>query len=191
MAKNSKSLLISLTILFFITMATSKSPNFSQNPSLQALGLNKQEKLSHLHFYFHDIVSGPNPTSIWVAQTPTSKKSPTLFGSIAMFDDPLTVGPEKSSKLVGRAQGIYGSASQSEDALLMTMNLAFVEGKFNGSSLSVFGRNAVVEAVREMPIVGGSGVFRFARGYVQARTLKFNATSGDALVEYDVFVFHY
>lgn len=92
---------------------------------------------------------------------------------------------------MGRAQGLYASASQSEDALLMSMNLAFTEGKFNGSSLTVLGRNAVVEAVREMPIIGGSGLFRFARGYAQAKTLTFNATTGDAVVEYNVFVFHY
>ncbi|KAL6141549.1 hypothetical protein ACLB2K_059837 [Fragaria x ananassa] len=200
MTKSSKRLpalhstfLISLTILFFTTHgfhATAKSSIFSENSSPLSLGL-KQEKLCHLHFYFHDIASRPNPTAIWVVRPPTSYKSPTLFGSVAMIDDALTIGPKRSSKLVGRGQGLYASASQSEDALLMSMNLAFTEGKFNGSSLTVLGRNAVVEAVREMPIIGGSGLFRFARGYAQAKTLTFNATTGDAVVEYNVFVFHY
>ncbi|KAB2607902.1 dirigent protein 22-like [Pyrus ussuriensis x Pyrus communis] len=182
MAKTSQTLpvLTSTLLIFSFTVLFSTT-----------LGLKNQEKLSHLHFYFHDIVSGPNPAAVWIAQTPISKKSPTLFGSIAMFDDPLTVGPTRSSKLVGRAQGLYGSASQSEDALLMAMNFVFYEGNYNGSSLSVLGRNSVLEAVREMPVIGGSGVFRLARGYVQAKTVTFNATSGDALVEYDVFVFHY
>lgn len=92
---------------------------------------------------------------------------------------------------MGRAQGFYASASQSENALIVVMNLAFLEGKYNGSSLSVLGRNPVVETVREMPIIGGGGLFRFARGYVQAKTLRFNATTGDAVVEYNVFVIHY
>ncbi|XP_062004673.1 dirigent protein 21-like [Rosa rugosa] len=197
MTKKSKTLplldstsLISLTICFFTIHATAKSSIFSENTSPLTLGI-KQEKLSHLHFYFHDIASGPNPTSIWVARAPTSSKSPTLFGSVAMIDDALTIGPKRSSKVVGRAQGFYASASQSENALMVTMNLAFTEGKFNGSSLTVVGRNPVVEAVREMPIIGGSGVFRFSRGYVQVKTLRFNATTGDAVVEYNVFVFHY
>ena len=72
-----------------------------------------------------------------------------------MIDDPLTEGPELSSKLVGKAQGIYASASQSETGLLMVLNYVFTEGKYNGSSLSILGRNAVFSGVREMPIVGG------------------------------------
>ncbi|GKD03844.1 dirigent protein 22-like protein [Tanacetum coccineum] len=76
-------------------------------------------------------------------------------------------------KLVGRAQGIYTSASINGMGLLMAMNYVFVEGKYNGSSLSILGRNAVMSTVREMPIVGGSGLFRFARGYAEARTHTF------------------
>ncbi|KAH1084375.1 hypothetical protein J1N35_024136 [Gossypium stocksii] len=50
----------------------------------------------------------------------------------------------------------------------MAYNFAFIEGKYNGSNLSVLGRNPVFSAVREMPVIGGSGVFRFARGYPEA-----------------------
>jgi hypothetical protein len=42
-----------------------------------------------------------------------------------------------------------------------------------------------------MPVVGGSGLFRFARGYAQANTYKYDVKSGDAIVEYNVYVFHY
>ena len=108
-----------------------------------------------------------------------------------MADDPLTVGPEPGSKLVGKAQGIYASASQDDLGFLMVMNFAFTEGKYNGSTLSLLGRNAVLSTVREMPIVGGSGLFRFARGYAQAKTHWVNFTSGDAVVEYNVYAFHY
>ncbi|MFQ6635341.1 hypothetical protein Gotur_012196 [Gossypium turneri] len=38
-----------------------------------------------------------------------------------------------------------------------------------------------------MPIVGGSGIFRFARGYALAKTVWFNK-NGDAIVEYNVTV---
>ncbi|CAN1144347.1 Dirigent protein 21 [Linum perenne] len=156
------------------------------------LGL-KKEKLSHLRFFFHDIVSGPNPTAVQIAQAHSTNLSSTGFGMTAMIDDPLTAGPKPSSRIVGRAQGIYASASQSESdvGLLMAMNFAFVEGKYNGSTLSVLGRNAVMSPVREMPVIGGSGVFRFARGYAQAKTLVYDLKSGNAVVEYNVFVFHY
>ncbi|CAI0406579.1 unnamed protein product [Linum tenue] len=188
-----------LTLLVLLTSAISliaaakpkSHDGFSRRLSPATLRL-KKEKLSHLRFYFHDIVSGPNPTAVQIVRAPpTANLSSTGFGMLAMIDDPLTAGPEPTSKLVGRAQGIYGSASLNDVGLLMALNFAFVEGKFNGSTLSVMGRNAVMSPVREMPVIGGSGVFRFARGYAQARTRIFNLRTGDAVVEYNVYVFHY
>ncbi|GAY32719.1 hypothetical protein CUMW_003810 [Citrus unshiu] len=150
-----------------------------------------KQKLSHLHFYLHDKVSGQNATAVRVAQAAMTNHSPTSFGAVIMFDDALTMEPERNSKLVGRAQGMYGSASQTETGLAVVMNFAFMEGKYNGSTLSVMGRNAVFSTVREMPIIGGSGLFRFARGYVQAKTHTIDLKTGDAVVEYNVYVFHY
>ncbi|KAL2320886.1 hypothetical protein Fmac_029855 [Flemingia macrophylla] len=183
------STIIVLTLLFSLATAK-KSHRFHRSKSPISLGLHK-EKLSHLHFYFHDILSGPKPTAIRVAEAHMTNTSSTLFGVVVMADDPLTVGPEPGSKQVGRAQGIYGSAAQDETGLLMVMNLAFTEGKYNGSTLSMLGRNTVFSAVREMPIVGGSGAFRFARGYAQAKTHSFDPKTGDAVVEYNVYAFHY
>ncbi|KAI3942138.1 hypothetical protein MKW98_003737 [Papaver atlanticum] len=155
------------------------------------LGL-KKEKLSQFLMYRHDIVSGPNPTSIEVASAPTTRNSSTFFGGVVMMDDPLTEGPELSSKLIGRAQGFYASAGINELAMLVNMNFAFMVSEYNGSTISIMGRDALLsEKVREMPIVGGAGVFRFARGYVQVRTQKVNVTSGDAVIEYNIYVFHY
>ncbi|CAN1140752.1 Dirigent protein 19 [Linum perenne] len=111
---------------------------------------------------------------------PSAKSASTGFGSVTMIDDPITMGPDLRSKLVGRAQGLYGVASQHEVALLMVMNFWFIEGK-----------NQVFNKVREMPIIGGSGLFRFARGYAHASTHNFNLTSGDACVEYNLYVLHY
>ncbi|XP_057964019.1 dirigent protein 23-like [Malania oleifera] len=148
-------------------------------------------KASNLHFYFHDIVSGENQTAVKVAQSTITDKSVTLFGLIMMFDDPLTVGPEPSSELVGRAQGIYGSTGIDQLGLLMTMNLFFTDGKYNGSTLAVVGRNVVMTPLREMPVVGGTGVFRFARGFATAKTYYRNLTTGDAVVEFNVMVLHY
>ncbi|XP_022743512.1 dirigent protein 22-like [Durio zibethinus] len=189
---------LSSTFLFLCTLlcfsialvVSAKSDGFSNIISPAKLGL-KREKLTHLHFYFHDIVSGRNPTAVRVADAAMTNKSQTGFGAVVMVDDPLTVAPERNSKLVGKAQGIYASAAQEEVGLLMVMNFAFMEGKYNGSSLSLLGRNTVFSTVREMPIVGGSGLFRFARGYAQAKTHIFDIKSGDAVVEYNVYVFHY
>ncbi|XP_004514255.1 dirigent protein 22-like [Cicer arietinum] len=155
------------------------------------LNLNKKAKLSHLKVYWHDIMSGENPTSITVVPPPLKLNTTTSFGLINIFDNPLTLGPKMSSKLVGKGQGLYASVSQDELGLLIAMNFAFIEGKYNGSGITILGRNSARDEVRELPIIGGNGVFRFARGYAQARTYSFDIKSGDACVEFNVYVSHY
>ena len=98
-----------------------------------------------------------------------TNKSPSLFGLLNIFDELLTEGPEPTSMLVGRAQGLYGSVGQKELSLLMAMNFVFTIGKFNGSSLTILGRNAALQPLREMPIIGGTGAFRLAHGFVTAK----------------------
>ncbi|KAL3814040.1 hypothetical protein ACJIZ3_015308 [Penstemon smallii] len=150
-----------------------------------------KEKVTKLHFYFHDVVSGKNPTSVPVGRANSTFTSPTYFGLVSMIDNPLTTGPGPKSKVMGRAQGITGYASSEELCLLMTLNFVFTSGKYNGSTISVVGYNPINHMYREMPIVGGSGVFRLARGIATAETAKFNARSGNAVVEYNVMVLHY
>ncbi|KAL1540946.1 Dirigent protein 19 [Salvia divinorum] len=147
----------------------------------------QKQKLSRFRIYWHDITSGTPPSSIPIVK-PVIK---TGFGQINMIDNPLTLGPELSSKAVGKAQGFYGLASQEELGFLMAMNFFFTTGKYNGSSITILGRNAVFDHVREMPIIGGAGLFRWARGYVQARTHDLDLKSGDTTVEYTIYVMHY
>ncbi|KAF8019834.1 hypothetical protein BT93_G0508 [Corymbia citriodora subsp. variegata] len=151
----------------------------------------KPEKMTHLQFYLHDTVTGQHPTTVAVAQAATTNTSSTSFGLVSVLDDPLTVSPDLNSTLVGRAQAIYASSSQSERSLTMTMNLVFTEGAYNGSTLSVLGQNPILKNPRELAIVGGTGIFRFARGYVQLRTYTYNLTTNNAIVKYDAYAFHY
>ncbi|XVE61292.1 hypothetical protein DITRI_Ditri06bG0028300 [Diplodiscus trichospermus] len=177
-----------ISLSTFIIAADHQSDVFAKHISPSSLRL-KREKLSHLHFYFHDIVSGKNMSSIVVAEAPSTKHSSTFFGAVIIMNDPLTIKPDLNSKMVRRAQGMYASASQSEASFLMVRNFVFTKGKYKGSTLSLLGRNEILSTVREMPIIGGSGIFRFARGYAQAKTYSMDKVQ--AIVEYNVYVFHY
>ncbi|KAK7390278.1 hypothetical protein VNO78_25580 [Psophocarpus tetragonolobus] len=186
-----------LTFSFFLFLLSSHPLNgqedteFGHAMDRKLLGLKRKEKLSHFKFYWHDILSGKNPTSVAVVPPPLKVNTTTAFGLVNMMDNPLTLGPQLSSKLVGKAQGFYASASQTEIDLLMAMNLAFTEGKYNGSTITILGRNCIFNKVREMPVIGGSGLFRFARGYAEAKTHWIDLKTGDATVEYNVYVMHY
>ncbi|KAG1331112.1 Dirigent protein 22 [Cocos nucifera] len=107
---------------------------------------------------------------------------------LVMIDNALTVGPKPNSKLVGRTQEFYALASNKEMGLLMSMSFAFFEGKYNGSTVTILGRNMVLSEVREMLVIGGSGLFRMAQPRLGH---SFNPKTGDAVVEYNVFVMHY
>ncbi|XP_062018974.1 dirigent protein 22-like [Rosa rugosa] len=183
--------------LFFVVLFMSSSVHSSSNIEekresdhrFQKLLCSKQ-KLTRLHFYFHDIVSGQAQTTVMVVSpAKTVKPSPTWFGQVNMFDNPLTKGPELTSKLLGHAQGLYGYASQVDISLLVAMTFIITNGRHDGSSFTVLGRNTVTDSTRELPIVGGTGKFRLARGFATAKTYFFNDTV--AIVEYNIVVIHY
>ena len=73
-----------------------------------------------------------------------------------MIDNPLTIGPNLSSKMVGKAQGFYAAADQEEVGLLMVMNFVFIDGKYNGSTFTMLERNTVFSTVREKSLLEGS-----------------------------------
>nr|VDD52884.1 unnamed protein product [Brassica oleracea] len=133
---------------------------------------------------------GHNPTSVKVAEAAQTNTSKTYFGSMFVMDCPLTTLPNISSNIIGYAQGMTASASQTELGLLMILHFVFTEREYNGSTISILGRNLVFENVREMPVVGGSGLFRFARGYAEGKTYSLDVKSGNATLEYNVFILH-
>ncbi|CAN1306982.1 Dirigent protein 21 [Linum perenne] len=134
---------------------------------------------THLRLYWHNDANATSPNITAVVAVPPVANSDSGFGLISIMDDPLTAGPTRDSPLVGRAQGVYIGASQSTFGLLMAMNFVFVGG-----------RNEVPLKVRELPVVGGTGVFRLAKGYALLKTYLFHVEAGIAVVEYNVYVWH-
>ncbi|KAH7664301.1 Dirigent protein [Dioscorea alata] len=178
------SFLLLLLALFSITLVTQG----------HAGGYLGKEKVTNLHFFFHDSISGDHPTSVLVARPKgTIVKYGNLlpFGTVYAIDDPLTEGPDLNSKVLGHAQGLYVSAGQDKRLLVLVLDFGFTSGEFNGSSLSVFSRNPVLETDRELAVVGGRGKFRLAGGFAELHTHSFNTSAGIAVVEYNITVFHY
>ncbi|KAG6492390.1 dirigent protein 1-like [Zingiber officinale] len=148
------------------------------------------EKLTHLHFFFHEIYGGPNATTITVVNPPNS--SYTALGSIGVGDNYLREGAEPGSKLLGRAHELAVAASLGTPTAYLSMfNFIFTAGEYNGSSISIFGR-AVLTEVMDRAIIGGSGKFRMARGYTISKLVN-RKVEGDVIylvVEYDAYIYH-
>ncbi|KAL9244866.1 hypothetical protein vseg_018585 [Gypsophila vaccaria] len=159
--------------------------------------------MTTLHFYLHDILSGRNPGAVLAARPnitgkqslrpdiTSRKQSATPFGSVYAVDDLMTEGPDANSTVIGNAQGLYVSSSKDVLSLVLYVDFGFTAGTLNGSSLSVFSRNPVSEGDRELAVIGGRGVFKMATGSAKLKTYSWDTQTGDAVIEYDVEVYHY
>ncbi|KAE8654340.1 Dirigent protein 4 [Hibiscus syriacus] len=148
------------------------------------------KNVTNLRFFFHDTLSGKNPSALIVARPNTTIASNSTFGTVVAIDDPLTVGPEKTSEVIGSAQGLWVSTGRDVPCLTIYMDFGFTKGEFNGSSISVFSRNLIIETERELAVVGGRGKFRMAQGFAHLKTYFLNPMNGDAIVEYKMTVIH-
>ncbi|XVF67885.1 hypothetical protein PTKIN_Ptkin10aG0157900 [Pterospermum kingtungense] len=152
------------------------------------------EKVTKLHFFLHDTMTGKAPSAVMIARpnvTTAFNDTPNPFGSVFATDDPLTVGPNLTSEIIGSAQGLWVSTGQDVLTLLFYMDFGFTKGEFDGSSISLFSRNPITQTERELAIVGGRGKFKMAKGFANLKTYFVNFTSGDAIVEYNMTVIHY
>ncbi|KAL0422402.1 UNVERIFIED_CONTAM: Dirigent protein 11 [Sesamum latifolium] len=127
-----------------------------------------------LHFYVQDLLAGENKTVYEVARADITSN--------------FTAEPGYYSQAIGRAQGLITSADMEVSALAMNLNFVFTSGGFNGSTISVLGRNQIMKQQREVAVVGGTGVFRFARGYAITTTYSFDPETQYGVLEYTLYV---
>lgn len=175
-----------LVIVLLVTSSSTSSPT--------ALFPTGRERRSHLQFYIHDKISNPNATAIKVAADPTGPHASVTglpFASVYVIDDLLTEGPDPNSKPLGHARGFYSVSSTDGSDLYFTVQVIFTDGIYNGSSVAVLGRDPILEKVRELPVVGGTGVFRLARGFALMKTHEFDTVTGDAVLFVDVYILHH
>ncbi|XP_066305720.1 dirigent protein 1-like [Miscanthus floridulus] len=121
--------------------------------------------LTHIHLYVHETYTGANATATAVLQSPLGANS--SFGSMGVVDDEIRVGPDRSSQLVGRYQGVFfGTSLELGKGYLTSITLVFTAGEYGGSTLSVQGPLLGFTGTIERAVVGGTGKFRLARGYM-------------------------
>ncbi|KAL4351471.1 hypothetical protein GQ457_06G001900 [Hibiscus cannabinus] len=148
------------------------------------------QKVTRLHFFLHDTMSGKDPSAVTVAR-PNATTISVPFGEVIVANDPLTVGPDTTSEVIGNAQGLWVSTGRDVLTLMVYLDFGFTKGEFDGSSISMFSRNLITETKRELAVVGGRGKFRMAKGFAQLKTYFRNSTLRNSIVEYKVTVIHY
>ncbi|GJN31721.1 hypothetical protein PR202_gb20155 [Eleusine coracana subsp. coracana] len=147
--------------------------------------------MTHLHLYMHETFMGANATAITVSGSPLGGNS--SFGSVGALDDELREGSDAASQYLGRAEGTLVQADLgSPSAWCTVLNLVFTEGDYGGSTLLINGRadlgnNGKDAVVVERAVVGGTGRFRWARGY-SLMTKVGNPTPSTVVFEMDLYV---
>nr|ABK25297.1 unknown [Picea sitchensis] len=141
-------------------------------------------------FYTHDNLSGNNVTAFSVAGLNGSSSSAGKFGTVVVMSDDVTKRPKinesDADNTVGRAQGIFVNTNlvTGLDTLLV-FTVIFHDMEYGGSTLEIQGTDRFAYPHREVAVVGGTGKFRFARGYAILTTellsgtdsvIKFNTT---------------
>ncbi|KAH0855000.1 hypothetical protein HID58_024511 [Brassica napus] len=168
-------------LLSVVSSTRDDGENFARTIDRKLLGLRRKEKLAHF--------KRSNPTSI-IIQPPVKKYSTTYFGGIFMIDNALTAKVSRNSTLIGRHKVFYAGAAQKELGLIMAMNFVFKTGKYNGSTITILGRNSAMSEVREMRDRGRKWLFS-ALLEAMLRREQSGTRNLDATVEYSCYVLHY
>ncbi|CAA3024941.1 Hypothetical predicted protein [Olea europaea subsp. europaea] len=181
-----------ILILFSLIMPLLGAFADAQMNMLEEEGLRNlcqgNEKFGKLHFYLQDVLGGLNATVWEVARAEITSNSPTSFGQVRVIDDLMTAEPDSSSAKLGRAQGLVTFADLENSGLAMNINFIFTAGIYNGSTLSVLGRNLMTEQNRELAVVGGTGIFRLARGYAISSTYSYDTVTSYGVLEYTLYI---
>ncbi|KAL3815084.1 hypothetical protein ACJIZ3_016352 [Penstemon smallii] len=155
--------------------------------------LQSKEKVTKLHFFLQDALGVGSNETVWeVARAQITPNSITSFGQVRVLDDLITAQPDRNSEKLGRAQGVITFSDLDESALTMNLNFYFTSGEYSGSTICVVGRNPISSKNhRELPVVGGTGVFRMARGYTISNTYSYDSVENYGVLEYTVYVAYY
>ncbi|XP_057806241.1 dirigent protein 22-like [Salvia miltiorrhiza] len=159
----------SIVFILMLTIASVKS----KNPN----------NVTKFRIYLHLFFRVPNANAYEVARANITADSPTSFGLVVAGDTLITSGLDMKTGILGRAQGYTVYTDLNEIARKLNAEFIFTAGKYRGSSLMVLGR-----VNHELAIVGGTGAFRMAQGYVNSTTYLNDPRTGYILLVFDFYV---
>ncbi|XP_058108835.1 pterocarpan synthase 1-like [Magnolia sinica] len=163
--------------------------------SLEAKDTRMEE--TNMVFYMQDWETGPNATGVWIAGLNGIGSLPTSFGTIVVFNDAITVDVDRHSKQIGRARGIFVASALDGTAAQFMFSIWFTDGEYKGSTLQIqgleiyFTEDKELVARRELSVVSGTGLFRYARGYVVFENAFVDVPNFNTVFKLTVTVRHY
>ncbi|KAK6919342.1 Dirigent protein [Dillenia turbinata] len=151
----------------------------------------KQQKQTNIVFYMQDWESGDNITAVAVAGLPNKPWKALQFGTVFTIDDDLTIEVDRKSAQIGRARGLYVYSALDGSDIHLLLSLVFTGKEYNGSTLEIQGADRPFQKYREVSVVSGTGKFRLARGYATLETAFLDIPNLNAILKWNVTIFHY
>ncbi|KAL9659779.1 hypothetical protein QQ045_024588 [Rhodiola kirilowii] len=155
----------------------------------------KKLKKTEMSFYMHDYETQQkeeNITNIVIAGNPNAKGYNILtFGSLNAYDDAITTTIDRKSTELGRAHGIFINTALDGSDLHILVSFVFTNKEYNGSTIEVQGADRFFLPSREVSVVSGTGKFRMARGWASIETVMLDIPNLNAILRWNLTVFHY
>ncbi|KAK3005922.1 hypothetical protein RJ639_017795 [Escallonia herrerae] len=147
----------------------------------------RKHGLKSLHFalYQHETINKTGFIVVNGVAGPPVGQTTTPFGTLFVFEDPMTLTPNRTSKVVGVAEGT--SVTSGLDGLRaisiakITLNVKHYKG-----SISVVGGTHNIKP-SDHPIVGGTGDFLFVQGYVTSSPVDLTGLTVVYKIEFHIY----
>lgn len=163
-----------LIFLFFFLLLQGTNAHPSKDKMVRKTG-----PCRRMVVYFHDILyngkNKANATSVLVGAPAWGSlvafAGQSRFGDVVVFDNPITLGKNLDSPMVGRAQGIYSYDGRSVLHAWMGFSFSFNNDKYGyNGSINFAGGNQMMSDTRDISVVGGTGDFFMTRGIATIST---------------------
>ncbi|KAI4367218.1 hypothetical protein MLD38_022981 [Melastoma candidum] len=145
--------------------------------------------VTQINCYIQNIASGQNEDTYEIAEASITNNSSTRFVALDMNDTPLTEGPDPTSDVIGRAQGLFGLDDLYTIGFFIDMNIYFPSGPYSGSTIHIVGRDSPFLSHRELSVTGGTEYFRLAKGFATLSTFFGNNSTINAIIQLNITVF--
>ncbi|KAI4383251.1 hypothetical protein MLD38_009114 [Melastoma candidum] len=126
--------------------------------------------------YIQDVAylgTNSNYTSYPVAGIQGTQFGNGQFGTINVYDDPVTVAASPNSTVRGRLRGVYAVAALGGGVLFITSTIQFTGGQYANSTLNIKGLGpSVINVPAYLGIDGGTNAFNGAIGNVTLQAIS-------------------
>ncbi|XP_015889608.2 dirigent protein 19 [Ziziphus jujuba] len=173
-----------LPVLLFVILLV-KSTSTSENHHHHHKHNENQIKSIHFALYQHETINKTGYIIVNGVAGPGVTQTTTPFGTLFAFQDPLTVASNRSSKVIGIAEGT--SITSSFDGL-RSISVAKITLRLKNhiGSISIAGGTHNLKA-SDHPVVGGTGDFTFVQGYITSSPLDLKGLTVVYKIEFHLY----